>query len=557
MEDEDATGLEENEEDLGWQIVTSRKSRSTRRISGDGKTTPQSQQEQGNNSKNKGPTTTTFKNRIVKASRMPQLPQEHSKIVIRPRGGLNLSKVSTTAIGVAVIEASGLTPEQAREDVVCPNFTQNIVVVSTPDPSHAARYVRIKSIIIVETEYEVNAYETAPHTTCKGVIRRVDLRDNQATITKNIVHDFNPLALAAKRIKSTGSVIVLFDGLKVPNYVRYGSTLVRCYLYRKQFDVCYACGKIGHRSDVCPTPDVVQCRGCGTQNPEDNHTCVPNCKFCGGDHPTGDKTCQERYQIPYVVRIRRRERNRSASRATSAERQWDAQTGAKERSRSKSPTRSRRRSPSKGRSRSRSREVQVRFEGGKQKPGDKTTSGTAWADKVKGTVRAAESGAGQPVGDNDARIEQLIKEVTYLRKANEELTKQVVELRKNSQTSSTKVAIAKPVNNDNSQEEENSPAPKKRAISPVETTVCSALEEIKEAIKQLRDATDRTTFKVDKLWKWRVTTEKRLSKVEAQGEDDEYLPSEAESVRSLPGASGSSTKRTLAGSSKAGSISNG
>ncbi|KAH7954618.1 hypothetical protein HPB49_020238 [Dermacentor silvarum] len=386
MEDEDATGLEENEEDLGWQIVTSRKSRSTRRISGDGKTTPQSQQEQGNNTKNKGPTTSTFKNRIVKASRMPQLPQEHSKIVIRPRGGLNLSKVSTTAIGVAVIEASGLTPEQAREDVVCPNFTQNIVVVSTPDPSHAAR---------------------------------------------------------------------------------------------------------------------------------------------------------------------------SASRATSAERQWDAQTGAKERSRSKSPTRSRRRSPSKGRSRSRSREVQVRFEGGKQKPGDKTTSGTAWADKVKGTVRAAESGAGQPVGDNHARIEQLIKEVTYLRKANEELTKQVVELRKNSQTSSTKVAIAKPVNNDNSQEEENSPAPKKRAISPVETTVCSALEEIKEAIKQLRDATDRTTFKVDKLWKWRVTTEKRLSKVEAQGEDDEYLPSEAESVRSLPGASGSSTKRTLAGSSKAGSISNG
>ncbi|KAH7965649.1 hypothetical protein HPB49_009275 [Dermacentor silvarum] len=90
---------------------------------------------------------------------------EQSKIIIRPRGGLNLSKVSTTSIGVAVIEASGLTPEQAREDVVCPNFTQNIVVVSKPDPSQAARYVPIKSIIIAETEYEVNAYETAPHTT--------------------------------------------------------------------------------------------------------------------------------------------------------------------------------------------------------------------------------------------------------------------------------------------------------------------------------------------------------------------------------------------------------
>ncbi|KAH7949910.1 hypothetical protein HPB49_016800 [Dermacentor silvarum] len=95
----------------------------------------------------KGPATNsgTFKNRIVKASRMPQLPQKHRKITMRPRGGLHLSKVSTTAIGTAVIEASGLMAEQASEDVVCPNFTQNIVVVSTPEPDHAARYVRIST----------------------------------------------------------------------------------------------------------------------------------------------------------------------------------------------------------------------------------------------------------------------------------------------------------------------------------------------------------------------------------------------------------------------------
>ncbi|KAH7981235.1 hypothetical protein HPB49_022485 [Dermacentor silvarum] len=76
---------------------------------------------------------------------MPQLPGEHSKIIIRPRGVLNLNKVSTTTVGTAVIEASGLTQEEAREDVVCPNFTQNIIVVSTPKPEHAAKYVRIKS----------------------------------------------------------------------------------------------------------------------------------------------------------------------------------------------------------------------------------------------------------------------------------------------------------------------------------------------------------------------------------------------------------------------------
>ncbi|XP_049522591.1 uncharacterized protein LOC125945068 [Dermacentor silvarum] len=101
----------------------------------------------------------------------------------------------------------------------------------------------------MESEYEVNAYESAPHATCKGVIRRVDIRDSQSTITRNIVYDRNPLALAAKRIKTSGSVIVLFDGLKVPNF----------------------------------------CRGCGALNPPNDHVCTPKCKFCGGDHPTGDK----------------------------------------------------------------------------------------------------------------------------------------------------------------------------------------------------------------------------------------------------------------------------
>ncbi|KAH7959430.1 hypothetical protein HPB49_011127 [Dermacentor silvarum] len=218
MEDDDFAGSKGNdEEDLGWQVVTSRRSRTTKKAVDDKSAVPRSQQEHGSAAGGgRGSVIGAIKNRIGKASRMPQLPEEHSKIIIRPRGGLNLNKVSTTAIGAAVIEASGLTVEQAREDVVCPNFTQTIVVVSTPKPEHAAKYVRIKSFKIVEAEYEVNAYETAPHAACKGVIRRVDIGDTQAIITRNIVHDLDPLALAAKRIKTSGSVIVLLTDSKCP-----------------------------------------------------------------------------------------------------------------------------------------------------------------------------------------------------------------------------------------------------------------------------------------------------------------------------------------------------
>ncbi|XP_070388661.1 uncharacterized protein [Dermacentor albipictus] len=286
-------------------------------------------------------------------------------------------------------EASLAREDDAHEDVVCPNFIQNIIVVSTPTPEHAAKYVIIKSFKIMEAEYEANAYEAAPHATCKGVIRRVDIRDSQAIITRNIVHDWNPLALAAKRIKTSGSVIVLFDELKVPNFVRYGSTLVRCYLYRKQFDVCFTCGRVGHRSDVCPTPDFVQCRGCVTRNPGDEHVCAPKRKFCEGDHPTGDKFCKQRFQIPYVVRLHRRERNRTRS---STGVQSEAQQLApnhrpedREHSRSRSRTRSRHRSLSRVRRRSKSREAQVRFVQRDSTPGEKKTPGTTLADKVKGS----------------------------------------------------------------------------------------------------------------------------------------------------------------------------
>ncbi|KAL1483037.1 hypothetical protein MTO96_033396 [Rhipicephalus appendiculatus] len=70
-----------------------------------------------------------LKRRIVKASRMPQLPEEHKKIIVRPRVGLNLNKVSTTAFGEAIVEAVGLTAHQAKGDIVCPDFIRNIVVV--------------------------------------------------------------------------------------------------------------------------------------------------------------------------------------------------------------------------------------------------------------------------------------------------------------------------------------------------------------------------------------------------------------------------------------------
>ncbi|KAL1466133.1 hypothetical protein MTO96_026855 [Rhipicephalus appendiculatus] len=138
------------------------------------------------------------------------------------------------------------------------------MVVSTPNEDNAARYAKIQEISIQGKPYEVSAYRTAPHDTVKRVIRGTFA--NAEELDRNIVNERNPLAVAAKRIGSTTTAIVVFQGPKVPN--RYGVTLIPGRLYRKQIDVCQHCGRVGHRKDVRPTPhnqDMPGLRACRPQ----------------------------------------------------------------------------------------------------------------------------------------------------------------------------------------------------------------------------------------------------------------------------------------------------
>ncbi|KAH7933157.1 hypothetical protein HPB49_009501 [Dermacentor silvarum] len=87
-----------------------------------------------------------LKRKIIRASRMPPMPKEHAKIIIRPRGGLNIAKTGPTVIGEAILEASCLTPTQINSAIICPNIQQNIMVASTPNRDNASKYTRIRTL---------------------------------------------------------------------------------------------------------------------------------------------------------------------------------------------------------------------------------------------------------------------------------------------------------------------------------------------------------------------------------------------------------------------------
>ncbi|KAL1478668.1 hypothetical protein MTO96_034921 [Rhipicephalus appendiculatus] len=195
---------------------------------------------------------------------------------------MDVRRISQIKVTQALAMAAQLAPAETGEDIVCANVVQNIFVVSTPTEKNARAYARVEALLVGTTRYEVNSYLAAPDNTCKGIVWGVDIDFHHNQLRDMIVQPRNPKALEVKRIKDTTTIIVLFDGLKVPNYVMCGASMLRCTLFRRQTDVCYAYGRLGHRADVCPAPENTICRGCGTASPAADHECSPKCALCGG-----------------------------------------------------------------------------------------------------------------------------------------------------------------------------------------------------------------------------------------------------------------------------------
>ncbi|KAH9379420.1 hypothetical protein HPB48_008575 [Haemaphysalis longicornis] len=188
------------------------------------------------------------------------------------------------------------------------------------------KYVKIKDLCIAGYIYEAAAYRAVMHETWKRLIRNVPLSRSPQVLHRNIVNPHNPLALVAKRIKESGTVIIAFEGYTVTNYVRYGNAMVRSTRCHQQIDVCYVCGKLVHHADICSSPEEAMCWSCGSPNPKEHHGCMPKCELCGDEHMTAGKECKQRFCTLYMVRRRDFERAMADTKAEKEERKASGMT---------------------------------------------------------------------------------------------------------------------------------------------------------------------------------------------------------------------------------------
>lgn len=378
--------------------------------------------------------------------RLPPLPKDDFKIVVRPHQGLPVKNLTSPLLADAVIVACGgqISGEQFLLRI---KPGSNIFIVSTPHQTVADYVRRITTLSINGRPHSVNAYVATSEGTTKGVIHGLDPHTTPEALKANLrIRTQGVEILQARMFRNTKTAVITFFGRITPRYVYYNGGELACYPYKVTTQVCKVCHQMGHRSDVCPQPDTPVCHTCGQQDPVDGHECAPKCAACGEGHMTGDRSCKKRLKpqsnrppragVPRTTRKDpstkppQRQRWLSSDDEESASDPFPELPGTRRRSRSRTPKNSNEKnSPTHSQS-PKTPKSRAPGTATKQAPQDNTVS---WARVVSPTA---------PVTENPA-YQKIINENKLLRESLAEIKRELASLKASSCTEPNKTAHTK------------------------------------------------------------------------------------------------------------------
>ncbi|KAH9372735.1 hypothetical protein HPB48_008967 [Haemaphysalis longicornis] len=302
------------------------------------------------------------------ASKSPPLPEMDYKVVYRPPPGLQLAKWKDSDAAIAMARAMNMPLKDFVNQVTTQvQWTQNLLLASTPHEELVDRLAGIAHLQVGSNVYKFVPYlKPLPNTSAGVVVGITDWLTND-NIMEYITAPRHEI-VSARRLGNSSAALLHFKGPHVPFYVKVLGAITRCRPYRKSVQFCRACGNIGHRQDVCPSPKPELCVRCGIETAEANHDCHPVCKLCNQPHETASKECKRRLRPappPLHVRQARLQKGGTASSGTacgsvnpeSSTTSTSFLDGILRSSSSRSRSRSRSKSRATGKSRSRSRSI--------------------------------------------------------------------------------------------------------------------------------------------------------------------------------------------------------
>ncbi|KAG0414308.1 hypothetical protein HPB47_008538 [Ixodes persulcatus] len=202
----------------------------------------------------------------------------------------------------ALATACGLKEQEGEDSTIRIRKDQNLMILSTPDVGTAERMARVKHLSLNGQDYDIGAYIAAPDDSCRGVITKIGFGFSTEYLTEKIrpMGPEGPRVLNARMMGESDGVLITFQGIRVPRFVRFGMVECRCKPYFPKEQVCDVCLGLGHRRDVCPYPEQNKCSTCGLLNGDmEEHECSPYCIHCKGQHPSTDPKCPARKREPY------------------------------------------------------------------------------------------------------------------------------------------------------------------------------------------------------------------------------------------------------------------
>ncbi|KAH7976827.1 hypothetical protein HPB52_020285 [Rhipicephalus sanguineus] len=203
--------------------------------------------------------------RRMKRRGPPPLPKEDIKVILRPHKGLWVKNILGLELSRAVIDACQRS-FNGNDFLLRIHPGSNIVIISTLSVEVASRLRDIRQLNIRGQIHAFNAYVADPEGVLRGIVHGIPAGTSQDELMENLrVRTQGVKIERARMLGSSKTAIITFTGSVLPRSVYIMGAELICYPCKPTVQVCKICLLTGHRTDVCPTPNVDVCLKCGAR----------------------------------------------------------------------------------------------------------------------------------------------------------------------------------------------------------------------------------------------------------------------------------------------------